>query len=326
MIYQYDYFYIYIDKINQTMTIQQLRYIVAIDRFHHFGKAAEAFDLTQSTLSLMVKKLEDELDVRIFDRDSHPIASTPIGRAVIDQAKVVLYNVEQLTEMTKKEKDLVSGHLTIAMISTAAPVLVTGLFKHLASSCPDLTLVTEEMLSSTIVEKLTKTEVDMGILSDTADIPGLLSIPLYHERFFAYVSEKDPYYTYDKLTYQMIRKGKGWIMKDGLRFLDASARETDDPFSYDRYFEGSRVGTLIQMVNENGGITIIPETHINLIPGGLHKHLRPIVEPQLSRRIVLVIRQDYIHEAKLNAVIKAIRDIIPEKHQEDYIKTGPIRI
>ena len=308
------------------MTIQQLRYIVAIDQFHHFGKAAEAFELTQSTLSLMVKKLEDELDVKIFDRDSHPIAPTPIGRAVIDQARVILYNVEQLKEMTKKEKDLLAGPLTIAMISTVAPVLVAGLFKHLGTNCPDLTLITEEMLSRTIIEKLSKAEVDMGILSETADYPCLLSIPLYHERFFAYVSENDPYYSFDKLTEKMLRKGKGWIMKDGLRLLDTTTIDKNAPFSYEKYFEGSRVGTLIQMVNENGGITIIPETHINLIPSELRKNLRPIVEPELSRRIVLVIRQDYIHEAKLNAVIKAIRAIIPESSQEDYIKAEHIRI
>ena len=308
------------------MTIQQLRYIVAIDQFHHFGKAAEAFELTQSTLSLMVKKLEDELDVKIFDRDSHPIAPTPIGRAIIDQARVILYNVEQLKEMTRKEKDLLSGPITIAMISTVAPVLVAGLFKHLATNYPDLTLVTEEMLSRTIIEKLSKAEVDMGILSETADYPGLLSIPLYHDRFFAYVSENDSYYSYGKLTEKMLRKGKGWIMKDGLRLLDATTIDKNAPFSYEKYFEGSRVGTLIQMVNENGGITIIPETHINLIPSELRKNLRPIVEPELSRRIVLVIRQDYIHEAKLNAVIKAIRAIIPESSQEDYIKAEHIRI
>ena len=86
------------------MTLQQLRYIIAIDDHRHFGKAAEACGLTQSTLSLMVKKLEEELDVRIFDRDAHPVAPTAVGRKIIDRAKVILFNVDQLAEMTRSEK------------------------------------------------------------------------------------------------------------------------------------------------------------------------------------------------------------------------------
>lgn len=86
------------------MTLLQLKYIVAIDQYGHFGKAAEACGLTQSTLSLMLKKLEEELDVRLFDRDTHPVSATAIGRKIIDQAKVVLYNVDQIAEMTRSER------------------------------------------------------------------------------------------------------------------------------------------------------------------------------------------------------------------------------
>ena len=110
------------------MTIQQLRYIIAIDQYRHFGKAAEACDLTQPTLSLMVKKMEEELDVRIFDREAHPVTPTEIGRKVIDQAKVVLYHVNQIAEIVQSEKELLAGHLRIALISTVSPVLVPGLY------------------------------------------------------------------------------------------------------------------------------------------------------------------------------------------------------
>ena len=112
------------------MTLQQLRYIVAIDQYRHFGKAAEACGLTQSTLSLMVKKMEEELDVRLFDREAHPVAPTEVGRKVIDQARVVLFNVEQISQITQSEKSILSGSLRIALISTVAPVLIPGLFKQ----------------------------------------------------------------------------------------------------------------------------------------------------------------------------------------------------
>ena len=119
------------------MTLQQLRYIVAIDDYRHFGKAAEACGLTQSTLSLMVKKMEDELDIRLFDRNAHPVTPTEIGRKVIDQAKVALYNVEQIIQVTRSEKESLSGPLKIVLISTVAPVLVPGLFKHIGGGVDD---------------------------------------------------------------------------------------------------------------------------------------------------------------------------------------------
>ena len=247
------------------MTLQQLRYIVAIDDYRHFGKAAEACGLTQSTLSLMVKKLEDELDVRIFDREAHPVTPTEIGRKIIDRAKVVLYNAEQISELTRTEKDLLSGSLRIALISTVASVLVPGLFKNISTQYPALSLQTEEMLTSTVKEKLRKAEVDMGILAGPVNEADLLEIPLYHERFLAYVSPGNPAYAQDCIRYETIFKQPVWIIRDGLRQWDPTELGRGEKVTYERFFEGGRVGTLIQVVNDNGGMTIIPETHSNLI-------------------------------------------------------------
>lgn len=292
------------------MTLQQLRYIIAIDDFRHFGKAAEACGLTQSTLSLMVKKLEEELDVRIFDRDAHPVAATEVGRRVIDRAKVVLYNVEQIALMTKTEKELLSGPLKIALISTVSPVLVPGMFKYFGSDYPSISLQTEEMLSSTIKDKLRKAEVDMGILAGPIHDPELLEIPLYHERFMAYVSPDNPAYALDSLTADMLYGQPIWIIGDGLRQM-APGEIKKSGLNYEQLFEGGRVGILIQVVNDNGGITIIPETHSDLIMFSQQRCLRPIIDPVPSRTISLAIRSDYIHEAKVNAVVDAIKHIIP---------------
>ena len=292
------------------MTLQQLRYIIAIDDFRHFGKAAEACGLTQSTLSLMVKKMEEELDVRLFDRDSHPVAPTEIGRRVIDRAKVVLYNVEQIALMTRSEKELLSGPLKIALISTVSPVLVPGLFKYFGSNYPSIALQTEEMLSGTIKYKLRKAEVDMGILAGPLQDSDLLEIPLYHERFMAYVSPENPAFALDSITTDKLYEQPIWIIGDGLRQMAPGEMKASD-LNYERLFEGGRVGILIQVVNDNGGITIIPETHKDLIMYSQQRCLRPIVDPVPSRTISLAIRSDYIHEAKLNAVVDAIKHIIP---------------
>lgn len=307
------------------MTLQQLRYIIAIDQYRHFGKAAESCGLTQSTLSLMVKKLEEELDVQIFDRDAYPVAPTEIGRKIIDQAKVALYNVEQISELTKTEKEVLSGPLRIALISTVAPVLIPGMFKSIGQNFPSIALQTEEMLTGTIKDKLRKAEVDMGIMAGPVTDPDFLEIPLYHENFLAYVSADNPLYAADSIAVDSLLKQAVWIIRDGLRQLEPDDLK-DGRFTYERFFEGGRVGTLIQIVNDNGGITIIPETHTNLIMYSQQHCLRPIVDPVPSRTISLVIRRDYIHEAKVNAVAAAIRSIIPGALLEGTIKGGEIRL
>ena len=308
------------------MTLQQLRYIVAIDDYKHFGKAAEACGLTQSTLSLMVKKLEEELDVRIFDRDAHPVVPTEIGRKIIDRAKVVLYNAEQISEMTRSEKEMLSGPLRIALISTVASVLVPGLFKYIGAHYPSLSLQTEEMLTSTVKDKLRRAEADMGILAGPVDDADLLEIPLYHERFLAYVSPENPAYAQESLRAESIFHQPVWIIRDGLRQLDPAELGRDEKVTYERFFEGGRVGTLIQVVNDNGGLTIIPETHSGLIMFSQQQCLRPIVDPVPSRTISLVVRADYIHEAKLNAVVDAVKSIIPGVMLDGVVRKGHLTL
>lgn len=293
------------------MTLQQLRYIIAIDDYRHFGKAAEACGLTQSTLSLMVKKLEEELDVRIFDREAHPVCPTAIGRRIIDRAKAVLFQVNQIAEMTRSEKEILSGHLRIALISTVSPVLVPGLFKFFGRCYPAVSLQTEELITDTIKSKLRKAEVDMGIVAGPVEDPDLLEIPLYHERFYAYLSPDHPLYSQTEIRVDDLLSEPIWIIRDGLRKQDMSEIVKSGNVSYERFFEGGRVGMLIQIVNENGGMTIIPETHKDMILFSQQSSLRPIVDPVPSRAISLLVRNDYIHEALLNAVIDGVKGIIP---------------
>ena len=307
------------------MTIQQLRYIVAIDQYRNFGKAAVACDVTQSTLSLMVKKLEEELDVRLFSREVFPLEPTEIGRKVIAKAKEVLYNVDQISELTQNEKHILQGTLSVAMISTVAPVLVAGLFKYIGAKCPTVQLQTEEMLSETIKDKLHKAEIDMGIVTAPVNDPNLLQIPLYTERFFAYLSEDDPDYRKEQISLSESTDRPIWIMKKGVRQYSVSAIRNDESASYEKYFEGGRVSALLEIVNELGGMTIIPETHLALILYSWHKCVRPLVDP-LKRTITLVIRKDYIHEQMLNLVIKAVKASIPASLIDSGIKKEYIRL
>ena len=162
-------------------------------------------------------------------------------------------------------------------------------------------------------------------LDNLAEDTDLLEIPLYRERFLAYVSEDNPAYSQESIKAETLLKQPIWIMRDGLGQLDLDELNREG-FTYERFYEGGRVGTLIQVVNNVGGITIVPETHTNLIMYSHQRCLRPIVDPVPSRAISLIIRRDYIHEAMLNAVVDAIKWIIPGVMLENGIRGSHLKL
>ena len=308
------------------MTLQQLEYIIAIEDHGYFVEAAEACGVTQSTLSLMVKKLEEELDVRIFNRETHPVSVTEIGRKIIEEARQVVYHSKQLVELTRSEKELSSGDLNIAMTTSVAPVLMADMFKFMRLRYPALRLRMEEMITTTILAKLKKAEIDMGILTAPVNDPDLLEIPLYYERFFAYVSPENAMARHENLERDHVLDNPVWIMRDGVRLFDRSMLRQGEAFTYEKMYEGGRVTILLQIANESGGITIIPETHIKFLSASMRKCLKPIVNPAPKRTICLAIRKDYIHEQIMNIVIRSIKTIIPYELWDSVIMTEYLRL
>lgn len=165
----------------------------------------------------------------------------------------------------------------------------------------------------------------MGILAGPVREPGFLEIPLYHERFLAYVSPDNPAYAQESIRAASLFEQPVWIIREGLRLLDP--RDLNEgPITYERFFEGGRVGILIQVVNDNGGLTIIPETHTGFILYSQQHRIRPIIDPVPSRTISLVLRSDYIHEAKLNAVVDAVKQIIPGTMLDNVLRKGRLTL
>ena len=318
--------YLYIDIINKEMTLQQLEYIIAVEQHGYFVNASDACGVTQSTLSLMIKKLEEELDVKIFNRDTHPVTVTEMGRRVIDEAKMAVYHTKQLLELTRTAKEQASGDLSIAMTTTVAPVLMPGLFHYMRTKNPAIRLRVEEMITATIITKLKKAEVDMGIVTYPVNDPDLLEVPLYHERFFAYVSPQDAMYQVESIERSQLRQSKVWTMKDGVRLFDRSKVRSDEEIKYDKLYEGGRVGMLIQITDENGGITIVPESHLHLLPETVKDRIRPIVNPEPQRTIGLVFRKDYVHERMMNIVVKAIKTMVPSEFLDGVIRADYLRL
>ena len=299
---------------------------MAVDEYRYFVKAAEACGVTQSTLSLMIKKLEEELDINIFRRDTHPVEVTETGQKVIEEAKLVLYHSKQLVELTQSEKSLASGPLKVGMISTVAPVLMPKTFGYLNTFYPDIKLQAQEMRSATIIDSLKKAEIDMGILTAPVDDKEILELPLYHERFYAYIADDDILDKHRVIKRDHLPDYPLWVMKDGIRLLereDLAHRYRD---TYEEMYEGGRVGILIQIANENGGITILPETHISLLDDTAKQRLRPITGQAISRVICLAMRKDYIHEKMMNIVVKAVKSCISPELYEPSIKSEYIKL
>ena len=308
------------------MTLQQLEYIIAVDEHGYFVTAAEACNVTQSTMSLMIKKLEEELDVRIFNRDTHPVTVTEMGRKVIDEAKMAIYHTKQLLELTRTAKEQSSGDLNIAMTTTVAPVLMPGLFHFMRTQYPAIQLRVEEMITATIIDKLKKAEVDMGIITYPVSDPDLLEVPLYHERFFAYVSPDDPWAELESIERTHLLEHRVWTMKDGVRLFDRSKVRSEEEITYDKLYEGGRVGILIQIANENGGLTVVPESHLHLLPESERNCIKPIVNPEPERTIGLAFRKDYVHERMMNVVVKAIKTLVPAEMIDGMIRTDYLRL
>ena len=308
------------------MTLQQLEYIVALDNHRHFVKAAESCHVTQSTLSMMIQKLEQELEINIFDRKMQPIAPTEIGRSLINQAKVILYNAKQFKELALSEKQQESGKVTLGIIPTVAPYILPKLFNILQERNPNIQLHVKEITTAEIIKQLDKAEIDMALLATPLDNPNILEIPVYYERFFGYISPTEDLYQMKELEMNHIPMDHLWVLKEGhcLRNQVIKLCEFDSGFS--SIYEAGSIDTLIKIVDTNGGYTIIPELHIDLLSEQQKANVRPIVNPEPNREISLVVRNDYVKERLLNVIAKNISDVIPENMLNERLKKFSIKL
>lgn len=307
------------------MTLQQLEYIIALDKTRHFVRAAEMCGVTQPTLSAMIQKLEDELDCRIFDRSSHPIVPTEVGAMILQQAQVVMFNVQQLKENILSQKGSVAGSLSLAIIPTVAPYLLPELITLFRRDYADISLKITEMRTETIIEKLHSAEIDMAILSTPLDDPKILEVPLYYEKFVAYISPNEALYLQDEVSTNDMPLDHLWVLEEG-HCLRNQVFNFCKNKTHSAIYEAGSIDTLVKIVDRNGGYTVIPELHIDLLTNDQKQHLRKIVRPEATREIALVIRHDYVREGLMNAVANSIKKIIPEHMLDARLKKFAIKL
>jgi LysR family hydrogen peroxide-inducible transcriptional activator len=296
------------------MTLTELRYIVAVARERHFGRAAEACFVSQPTLSVAIKKLEEELDLKIFERGGAEVAVTPLGEEVVRQAQIVIEQASAIKEIAKRGKDPLAGPLRLGVIYTIGPYLLPELVRGAIEKLPQMPLILQENFTTRLLEQLRLGELDCAILAEPFPDAGLALAPLYDEPFMVAAPATHPLAQLERVSSEALKSetmlllGTGHCFRDHvLEVCPEYARFAPDAEGIRKSFEGSSLETIKHMVASGMGVTVLP---LLAVPAEPQPHLRfiPFEAPVPTRRIVLAWRRTFTrYEA-----IAALRNLIHE--------------
>jgi len=297
------------------MTLTALRYIVAVSRELHFGRAAATCHVSQPTLSVAIKKLENELDVTLFERHQHDVTITPVGQRIIEQAIFVLEQASSIKSIAEEGKDPLKGVLKLGVIYTIGPFLLPHLIPLLNRETPDLVLIIKEDFTVNLAEKLKRGELDMIIVSTPFVQPGVTVEVLYKEPFTVVLpgrhklTGKKQIKTDDLIEETLLLLKSGNCFRD--QVMDACPACKSDTFSKDKIqktLEGSSIETIKQMVAAGSGVTVLPSTAIQR-HDGLNKlvEYRPFAKPAPEREVALAYRNSYPRKRLVGLICDMIR-------------------
>lgn len=297
------------------MTIQQLEYILAVDRFRHFAKAAEYCRVTQPTLSAMIQKLEDELGVKLFDRTMQPVCPTRVGEKVIAQARIILTQASQVKDIISEEKCSISGTFRLGVLPTIAPYLLPRFFPQLMEKHPELDIRVTEMKTHQIREALHKGEIDAAILASLLEDAALSEEILFYEQFFGYVSRKEPLFKHEVIRTADITGERLWLLDEGHCFRDQLVRfcQMEAVKLHQMAYRLGSMETFMRMVESGKGITFIPELAVSQLSEGQKELVRPFAIPRPTRAIVLTTNKDFIRTSLLSMLKDEIRGAVPKE-------------
>jgi LysR family transcriptional regulator, hydrogen peroxide-inducible genes activator len=305
------------------MTLTELKYIVAVARERHFGRAAEACFVSQPTLSVAIKKLEDELNVQIFERGTSEVSVTPIGEQIVAQAQRVLEQTLAIKEIAKQGKDPLVGPLRLGVIYTIGPYLLPTLVKQMIDTYPQMPLMLQENYTLKLIELLKQGEIDAAIMALPFPETGLMVRPLYDEPFVVAVPaghhwESRAFIDADDLKQEtMLLLGSGHCFRDHvLGVCPELMRFSQNSDGIQKTFEGSSLETIRHMVASGVGITVLPRTSLPaasmLADGsaaktdvGLLRYV-PFREPVPDRRVVMVWRKSFTRLPAIEAIFDAV--------------------
>ena len=295
------------------MTLTELRYVIALARERHFGHAADKCNVSQPTLSVAIKKLEDELGIVLFERASSEVRVTEIGVAIAAQAERVLGEVTRIDEIASAGKDPLIGALRLGCIYTIAPYLLAKLVPLLKVRAPAMPLIIEENFTARLIDKIKSGELDVGIMALPVDEPGLVAQPVYDEVFRLLCPADHALAKQKSVTANVLMDAQLLILGPGNCFrdqvLDLCSLASKQAGASPHFLEGSSLETIRHMVASGVGVTVMPASAVDGIsPKDPLLRVRPFVEPQPMRRVALVWRATYPRYRAIDVVRKAVLD------------------
>ena len=297
------------------MTLQQLEYILAVNQFRHFAKAAEYCRVTQPTLSAMIQKLEEELDTRIFDRSQQPVCPTPVGIHIIEQAQNILVQANRIKNIIEEEKHSLTGTFKLGILPTVAPYLLPRFFPQLMNKYPNLGIRVVEMKTNDIKKALQTGEIDAGIVASLAGMEELQQTPLFYEQFFAYVSREDALFNNEVIRTSDLNGEQLWLLDEGHCFRDQLVRfcqMKSARASQLAYHLGS-METFMRMVESGKGVTFIPELAVLQLGNAQKELVRSFAIPCPTRQVVLLTNKNFIRHTLLEVLVKEIKLSVPKE-------------
>ena len=295
------------------MTLTELRYIVAVSQKNHFGKAAQACFVSQPTLSIAIKKLEDELGIRLFERSSkNEIRITEIGQQIINQAKVVLQQTQILGEIAQQGKDPLAGQFKLGVIYTIGPYLLPSLIPRLRETAPNLKLIIEENFTANLFHSLKQGTLDAIVISYPFDEAGIETAALYREPFVVALPRNHEWRNREQIKPEELVSQDLMLLGAGHCFRDQVIEACPNCMSGDseltRTFEGGSLETIRHMVAAGTGITVLPST--SLLHSQHHESLietRPFTRPIPSRTVAIAWRKHYPRKEAITTIRETIQ-------------------
>jgi LysR family hydrogen peroxide-inducible transcriptional activator len=295
------------------MTLTELRYIVAVARERHFGRAAEACFVSQPTLSVAIKKLEEELGVVLFERGPGEVTTTQVGVSIVEQAQRVLEEATRIKELAAGGRDPLAGTLRLGTIYTIGPYLLPKLIPILRRTAPSMQLLIQENFTHRLAEALKHGEVDVIVVALPFGEPGVLTQAVYDEPFLVAVPQRHPWarkkeIASEELTQEsMLLLGAGHCFRDQVLDLCATVSRSPNRSGIQRTFEGGSLETIRQMVASGVGITVLPATSITPGAGAADLiRIRPFAKPVPGRRVAIAWRRSFPRPKAIEALRQAI--------------------
>lgn len=296
------------------MTLQQLEYIVAVYQMRHFSKAAEMCRVTQPTLSSMVQKLEDELDVKIFDRSTQPVTPTPVGHTIIEQAWKVILRARRIKGIAAEAKKATDGTFRIGILPTIAPYLLPRFLPQLISEHPEMNIHVIEMKTEEMKRALARGEIDAGIAVAIEGLDHLVQTPLFYEQFIAYVSRNDTLFDNKNIRIADLRDEFIWMLGEGHCFSNQLVKfcKLKGAQASERTYSLGSIETYMRMVENGKGITFIPELALLQLTESQRELVRPFAIPIPTRHVVMLSTKFFVRKTALDIIINKILSSVPQ--------------